>query len=61
MSPPVGVALYTVSGIMEVRPSETTREAIPFFIAIIAIIAVIALMVFWPGLVLWVPNLVFGA
>lgn len=58
MSPPVGVALYTVSGIMEVSPSETTREAIPFFLAIIAVIAV---MVFWPGLVLWIPNMVFGA
>ena len=58
MSPPVGVALYTVSGIMEVSPSETTREAIPFFMAIIAVIVI---MVFCPGLVLWIPNMVFGS
>lgn len=58
MSPPVGVALYTVSGIMEVSPQQTSKEAIPFFVAILAVIAV---MVFFPGFVLWVPNLIFGA
>ncbi|MDR1520505.1 MAG: TRAP transporter large permease [Planctomycetota bacterium] len=57
MSPPVGVALYTVSGILECSPQETAREAIPFFIAILVLIAV---MVFWPGLVLFIPNLIFG-
>ncbi len=57
MSPPVGVALYTVSGIMEVSPQQTAKEAIPFFIAILIVIAI---MVFWPGLVLFIPNLIFG-
>lgn len=56
MTPPLGIALYTVSSIMECPPEEVVKEAIPFYLAVIA---VIALVVFFPDLVLWLPNLIF--
>lgn len=57
MTPPVGIALYTTSMILECTPEETSKEAIPFFIAIIA---VVVLLVLFPSLSLWVPNMIFG-
>lgn len=56
MTPPLGIALYTVSSIMECPPEEVVKEAIPFYLAVIA---VIALVIFFPDLVLWLPNLIF--
>ncbi|MBU8539151.1 TRAP transporter large permease [Roseomonas tokyonensis] len=56
MTPPVGVAMYTVCGMLDCPMDEYTREALPFLAAVIALIV---LMVFWPGLVLFLPNLVF--
>jgi tripartite ATP-independent transporter DctM subunit len=56
MTPPVGVAMYTVCGMLDCPMDEYTREALPFLGAVIALIL---LMVFWPGLVLFLPNLVF--
>jgi tripartite ATP-independent transporter DctM subunit len=54
MTPPVGVAMYTVCSILDTTVEEYTREAIPFVAAIIAVVAFLALM---PGVVLWLPNL----
>ena len=56
MTPPVGIALYTTSEIMECKPEETARDAIPFYIAILAVILVIA---FIPPVTLFLPNLFF--
>ncbi len=57
MTPPVGIALYTTSTIMECSPEETTKESVPFFIAIFAVVAIITLI---PQVTLFVPNLIFG-
>ncbi|HKM08666.1 MAG TPA: TRAP transporter large permease [Sphaerochaeta sp.] len=57
MTPPVGIALYTTSSILECTPEETARESVPFFIAILIVVAIIA---FIPQVSLFVPNLVFG-
>jgi tripartite ATP-independent transporter DctM subunit len=54
MTPPVGVAMYTVCSILDTTVEEYTREAIPFVAAIIAVVAFLTLM---PGVVLWLPNL----
>jgi TRAP-type transport system large permease protein len=54
MTPPVGVAMFTVCGLLGCSMDEYTREAIPFFIAIVLLIL---LMVFVPGVVLFLPNL----
>ena len=57
MTPPVGVAMFAVCGIMKCDMKEYTKEAIPFICAVIFLIIV---MIFWPGLVLFVPDMVFG-
>ena len=57
MTPPVGVALYTVSYIIGCPPEETVKESLPFFIGIIVVVAII---IFLPNLVLFLPNLIFG-
>lgn len=57
MTPPVGVAMFAVCSLMDVRIEDYTREAIPF---VAAVICLIGLLLFLPGLVLWLPNLAFG-
>ena len=57
MTPPVGVALYSTSEIMGCTPEETVREAIPFYITLFSLVAV---LVFFPQIVLFLPNRVFG-
>jgi tripartite ATP-independent transporter DctM subunit len=57
MTPPVGIALYTTSAILECSVEETARASAPFFIAILSVIAV---MVLFPQFTLFVPNLIFG-
>ena len=57
MTPPVGVALYTTSTIMECPPEETARESLPFYAAIVMVIAALTLL---PSLSLAVPNWIFG-
>jgi len=58
MTPPVGIALYTVSDIMGCTPEETVKEAVPFYLAILAVVLIIA---FFPDLILLLPNLVYGS
>ena len=57
MTPPVGIAVYTTSDIMGCKPDETSREAIPF---ILAILVVVAICIFFKDLVLFLPNMIFG-
>jgi tripartite ATP-independent transporter DctM subunit len=56
-TPPVGAAMYAVCSILRTPIGEYTRESIPLFIAV-AIATLI--LIFVPGLVLFVPNLIFG-
>lgn len=58
MTPPVGSALYTVCGILDCPMEEYTKEALPFFLAIMLEMIV---LVFFPQIVLFIPNLVYGA
>jgi tripartite ATP-independent transporter DctM subunit len=57
MTPPVGIALYSTSEIMGCTPQETAREAIPFYITLLALIVILVL---FPQIVLFLPNRVFG-
>jgi len=54
MTPPVGVAMFTVCGLLKTPLDEYTKEALPL---IFAVIALIFLMAFVPGIVLFLPNL----
>lgn len=57
-TPPVGAAMYAVCSILRCPVGVYTRESVPFFVAV----ALVTLaLVFFPGLVLFIPNLIFGA
>jgi tripartite ATP-independent transporter DctM subunit len=57
MTPPIGSALYTVCGIIKCPPEEYTWASLPF---LGAVLLELAILVFLPGLVLWIPNMIFG-
>lgn len=57
MTPPVGVAMYTVCSLLDCRIEEYLRNALPFLAAILLLIGV---LLFFPQLVLFLPNLAFG-
>lgn len=54
MTPPVGVAMYTVCGLLDTPMDEYTREALPLIAAVVVLIFVMA---FVPQIVLFLPNL----
>jgi tripartite ATP-independent transporter DctM subunit len=53
MTPPVGVAMYTVCSLLDCPVEEYVVESLPFIFTILVLVAVLAL---WPGLVLFLPN-----
>jgi tripartite ATP-independent transporter DctM subunit len=57
VTPPVGVSMYTVCSILDCPLEEYVKECVPF---IVAIVLVDILLIFFPDLVLFLPNLVFG-
>ena len=57
MTPPVGSALYTVCGIIDCPPEEYTAASLPF---LAAVMLELAILTFLPGVVLWIPNMIFG-
>jgi tripartite ATP-independent transporter DctM subunit len=57
LTPPVGVAMYTVCGILDCRLSDYMKECWPF---VLGVFAVAAIMVVFPEIVVYLPNLVFG-
>jgi tripartite ATP-independent transporter DctM subunit len=56
MTPPVGVAMYTVCSLMNCKVEDYVVEAVPFLLAVVLLTAV---LVFFPGIVLFIPNAVF--
>lgn len=57
LTPPVGLAMYSVCSVMECSIGEFTRESWPFLMALMLLI--ISLICF-PNIVLFIPNLIFG-
>lgn len=57
VTPPVGVSMYTVCSILDCKLEDYLKESIPF---IAAIVLVDLLLIFFPDIVLFLPNLVFG-
>lgn len=57
MTPPVGVAMYTVCSLLDTPIEEYIKESLPFLVAILGLIA---FLLFFPGVVLFLPNLAFG-
>lgn len=57
VTPPVGVSMYTVCSILDCSLEDYLRESVPF---ILAILLVDLLLILFPELVLFIPNLIFG-
>lgn len=57
MTPPVGVSMFTVCGILKCSFAEYSREMIPL---VIAVLLFVLTMVFFPQVVLFLPNLLMG-
>lgn len=57
MTPPVGVAMYTVCSLLDCKVEDYVRESLPF---IGAIVLLVMMLLFLPGIVLWLPHLAFG-
>jgi tripartite ATP-independent transporter DctM subunit len=57
MTPPVGAAMYSVCGAIDCPVEQYTKAALPFFGAILL---ELVLLVFFPPLVTWIPNMIFG-
>lgn len=56
-TPPVGSAIYPVCSIIDCNASEYTKDSLPFFLAIFLEMVV---LVFFPDIVLFLPNLIYG-
>jgi C4-dicarboxylate transporter DctM subunit len=54
VTPPVGLNVFAVSGTSKIPVLEVTKGTIPFFIGDLT---VLVLVVFFPTLALWLPNL----
>ena len=57
VTPPVGVSMYTVCSIMDCTIEDYLKEFWPF---IGAIVLVDIVLIFFPDLVLIIPDLIFG-
>jgi tripartite ATP-independent transporter DctM subunit len=57
LTPPEGAVLYIICTIFKCSISEFMKESWVFQLTVVL---VVVLVVLWPDLVLWVPNLIFG-
>jgi TRAP-type C4-dicarboxylate transport system permease large subunit len=53
MTPPVGVAMYTVCSLIDCPVEEYFVESIPF---VVAVLILVVLLTLFPGIVLFLPN-----
>jgi tripartite ATP-independent transporter DctM subunit len=56
-TPPVGSAMYVVCTILGCPVGDYTKQSLPF---LFACVVVMLLLLFFPQLVLWIPNMIFG-
>jgi len=52
-----GILLFSVSGITKVPVSEVVKEVLPFMLTIFIVLMMVT---YWPGIVLFLPNLLMG-
>lgn len=57
LTPPVGIAMYIVNGILGVPMGEYLKESIPFFIVTILVGALLLII---PDIILFLPNMLYG-
>lgn len=56
-TPPVGVVIYAVCSMLDVPLKDYLSESLPFLVSVIVLIVV---MVLFPQIVLFLPNLIYG-
>jgi C4-dicarboxylate transporter, DctM subunit len=56
ITPPIGMSAFIVAGVAHVKPEVVFRGILPFFLVCLLLLA---LMVFFPGIVTWLPNLFY--
>jgi tripartite ATP-independent transporter DctM subunit len=56
LTPPVGMVLYILARVSGLTFEQTTRACAPF---LIPLFACLALVTYWPGMVLWLPTLMY--
>lgn len=54
LTPPVGMLLFVITGISEVKMSDMLKELLPFYVVLLIILFMIA---FIPTITLWLPRL----
>lgn len=52
-TPPIGVTMFTVCGMLKCSIWQYTRESLPFLLVMLSVFLLLALV---PGLVTWLPN-----
>ncbi|MBM7556862.1 TRAP transporter large permease [Halanaerobacter jeridensis] len=57
ITPPVGTVLYVACGVADVKMEELVKSILPFLITLLAILI---LLIVFPQLVMFIPNLVMG-
>ncbi len=57
LTPPEGAVLYIICTIFKCKIWDFVKES---WLFMLAIMLVVILVIFWPDLTLWLPNLVFG-
>jgi C4-dicarboxylate transporter, DctM subunit len=57
LTPPIGMSAFMVAGVAGVSPEVVFRGITPFFIVCLVLLS---LMVFFPEMVTWLPNLFYG-
>jgi len=55
LTPPVGMSLYAVSSVTNVKLLDLSKEVLPYVIGIFCVLLCCA---FWPPLSLWIPSLI---
>jgi NAD(P)-dependent dehydrogenase (short-subunit alcohol dehydrogenase family) len=58
ITPPIGLSAFVVASVARTKPEEVFRGVISFFLIALALLWVI---VFFPQLATWLPNLFYGA
>jgi tripartite ATP-independent transporter DctM subunit len=54
ITPPVGASLFIVSALAQTSVAKVSRALIPYLIGLLVSLVIITI---WPGLTLWLPNL----
>ena len=57
MSPPFGIVLYQVIGLLNLKYTEVCKAVMPFLVIMLIVLAIIVLC---PNLILFIPNLLYG-